>query len=196
MAPTLDLGPAAHRMTSLLDAVTDDQLAAPTPCSEYTLGQLIDHVGGLAVAFTAAATKDYENPPAHVPTVRDADWRSAIARQLAALADAWRRPEAWQGMTRAGGVDLPADVACTVAMNELVVHGWDVARASGQSFDPDPDDLDACVGFVSLFSGPGKEEDRGDAFGPVVDVPADAPLLDRLIGMNGRDPAWRSPATS
>ncbi|MGH3945511.1 MAG: maleylpyruvate isomerase N-terminal domain-containing protein, partial [Pseudonocardiaceae bacterium] len=54
----LDLGPAARQMASLLDGVTDEQLTAPTPCDEYTLGDLIDHVSGLSQAFTAAAAKD------------------------------------------------------------------------------------------------------------------------------------------
>ena len=57
------------------------------------------------------------------------DWRSRIPRDLAALAAAWRDPEAWTGMTRAGGIDLPGEIAGVVALDELVVHGWDVARA-------------------------------------------------------------------
>ena len=50
--------------------------------------------------------------------------------------------------------------------------------------------LEAVLGFVSQFSGPGQEEARAGLFGPVVEVPDDAPLLDRVIGLTGRDPAW------
>ena len=52
------------------------------------------------------------------------------------LRPAWRVPAAWEGMTQAGGATLPAPIAGQVALNELVVHGWDLARATGQSFDP------------------------------------------------------------
>jgi uncharacterized protein (TIGR03083 family) len=55
---TVDLGPAAQRLADLVARVTDDELGQPTPCPAYTLGDLIDHVGGLALAFTAAANKD------------------------------------------------------------------------------------------------------------------------------------------
>jgi uncharacterized protein (TIGR03086 family) len=106
------------------------------------------------------------------------------------LADAWRDPEAWTGMTKAGGVELPGEVAGLVALDEIVIHGWDIARASGQEYDCDPASLEAVHGFVMQFSEPGQEEARAGLFGPVVEVPDDAPLLDRVIGLTGRDPAW------
>jgi uncharacterized protein (TIGR03086 family) len=194
---TLDLGPAAARMADLVHNVTDDQLEGPTPCPDYSLGDLLDHVGGLALAFTSAAAKDAGSAGAQGPSGDasrlGADWRTRIPEHLAALAAAWRDPEAWTGMTRAGGVDLPGEVAGLVALDELVVHGWDVARASGQPFDCDPASLDAVHGFVDQFSGPGQEDSRQGLFGPVVDVPAGAPQLDRVIGLTGRDPNW-SPA--
>ena len=91
-------------------------------------------------------------------------------------------------MTQAGGIDLPGEVAGLVALDELVVHGWDVARASGQPYSHDPETLEAVHGFVSQFASDGRR-DNG-LFGPPVDVAADAPLLDRVIGLTGRDPAW------
>jgi uncharacterized protein (TIGR03086 family) len=186
-----DLAPAARQMARLLDGLTDDQLAAPTPCEQYTLGDLIDHVGGLSLAFTAAAAKklgpDTSQGPSGDATRLDADWRTRIPGRLAALAEAWRDPEAWEGMTQVGGVDLPGDMAGKAALNELVIHGWDVARASGQTFGCDPKALDSCLQFVSLVSAP---EQADSIFGPAVDVPADAPMLDRVLGLTGRDPAW------
>ncbi len=97
-------------------------------------------------------------------------------------------------MTSAGGVDLPGEVAGLVALDELVIHGWDVARSSGQRYDVDPASLEAVHGFVAQFSGPGHEDDRRGLFGPEVEVTADAPLLDRVVAMAGREPSW-SPAS-
>lgn len=54
----IDLGPAAQRMADLLAGVKDDQLGLPAPCPDYTLGDLIDHIDGLTLAFTFAATKE------------------------------------------------------------------------------------------------------------------------------------------
>ena len=191
---TVDLGPAAQRVGGLVRGVRDDQLQAPTPCPAYTLGDLLDHVGGLSLAFTAAASKAVDGigdqaPSADASRLGD-DWRTRVPAGLAALAEAWRDPAAWTGMTKAGGVDLPGEIAGLVALNEVVVHGWDVARASGQPYECDQATLETCHGFLAQFSGPGSDAARGDMFGPVVEVPADAPLLERVIGLSGRDPAW------
>jgi uncharacterized protein (TIGR03086 family) len=189
----LDLGPAARQMTELLGRVTDGHLTAPTPCDEYTLGDLIDHVGGLSRAFTAAARKEFGPGVLQGPSGDAArlskDWRTRIPGQLATLVEAWRDPAAWQGMTRAGGIDLPAEVAGRVALNELVIHGWDVARTAGQPFDCDTQALQACWELLADRS-TADQEAGDDPFGPVVELPADAPLLDRLIGLSGRNPTW------
>jgi uncharacterized protein (TIGR03086 family) len=192
---TVDLGPAARQTAAVVRGIHDDQLEGPTPCTAYTVGDLVEHVGGMSLAFTAAAAKDIDTALAGQGPSGDAsrlgeDWRERIPSDVVALAEAWRDPAAWTGMTRAGAVELPGEVAGVVALNELVVHGWDLARASGQRYECDEPILEACHAFVMQFSGPGSEAARGDAFGPVVDVPADAPLLDRVIGLNGRDPRW------
>ena len=190
----VDLEPAARRLGDLVGGIPDELLDAPTPCPAYTVGDLVDHVAGTALAFRGAAVKDQGDATSHGPS-GDAsrlgdDWRTRIPRDLAALADAWRDPSAWTGMTKAGGVELPGEVAGLVALDELVVHGWDVARATGQTYDCDAPSLEAVHDFVSQFSEPGQEEMRAGLFGPVVEVPEDAPLLDRVIGLTGRDPAW------
>jgi uncharacterized protein (TIGR03086 family) len=180
----LDLKPATDEMSALIMGVPDELLSHPTPCPAYRLGDLIDHVGGLALAFAAVAAKDVGPLTAGAPG--DAarlgeDWRARIPQSLAALAAAWQVPAAWTGMTQAGGMDLPGEVAGVVALDELVIHGWDIARASGQQFRPEPTAVAAAHGFLAQAGGP---------FGPVVDVGAQRPLLDRAIGLSGRDPDW------
>jgi uncharacterized protein (TIGR03086 family) len=188
----IDLEAPARRLGALVAAVPDDALDRPTPCPAYRLGDLVEHVGGLAQAFRAAAAKELGDEAAGGPsgdaTRLPDDWRTRIPQDLMAMAEAWRDPDAWQGMTRAGGVDLPGEVAGLVALDELVVHGWDVARASGQPYDVDPAELEAVRGFVTPMA-EGPPEQRAGLFGPPVPVPDDAPELDRVIGLTGRDPA-------
>lgn len=189
-----DLEPATRRMADLIGNIADEQLDGMTPCPSYSLGDLLDHVAGLTLAFTAAAAKatgaaGTQEPSGDASRLGD-DWKTRIPRDLTALAEAWRDPAAWSGMTQAGGLDLPGEVAGLVTLDELVIHGWDVARASGQRYDCDPRSLEAVHGFVAQFSGPGHEEERKGLFGPEVAVPHGAPLLDRVIGLTGRDPAW------
>jgi len=194
MTSMVDLEPATRKMAELVNGVPDGMLDAPTPCAGYSLGDLLDHVSGSILAFTAAAAKASGEATSRGPSGDAArlgdDWRSRIPRDLAALAEAWRDPAAWTGMTRAGGIDLPGEVAGVIALDEVLIHGWDVARASRQRFDCDERLLEVVHEFVGQFAGPGQEAAREGLYGPEVAVPADAPLLDRVIGMTGRDPAW------
>jgi uncharacterized protein (TIGR03086 family) len=188
----LDFGPATTQLASLVSGVTDDQLAVRTPCESYTLGDLIDHVNGLSLGFAYAARKALppggSRPPSGDATRLHPDWRIRIPQQLKALAEAWRDPAAWEGMTTIGGVDLPAHVAAGFGLNECVVHGWDLSRTTGQSFEADPAAVAASIELLSRFGG-GHEGN----FGPPVDVDPAAPAIDRLVGLSGRNPSW-SPA--
>ena len=112
-----------------------------------------------------------------------------MPRRLAELAAAWDDPAAWDGMTGAGGLELPGEVAGMISLDELVVHGWDLAVATGQVYEPAPALLGPLHGFVESFVGDGPP--REGLFGPAVQVPDDAALLDRVLGLTGRDPGWR-----
>lgn len=193
-----DLGPANTRLCSLITSVPDADLGRPTPCTEYTVGDLLDHIAGVTIAFGGAAGKA-GGAAANMGPSGDAanlvpDWRSSIPRRLTALVDAWRNPEAWSGMTRVGGQDMPAEVVGIITLGELVVHGWDLARATGQDFDPDPGTLVPLYNLVVKTFGSGDNAARGPAFAPAVPVPSDAPMMDQVLGLLGRDPAWMAPA--
>src|SRR5580658_7545614 len=134
-----ELTPATQAMALLVADIGDDQLAAPTPCPGATVADLLDHVGGLCLAFTGAAVKDPatgSQAPSADGSRLDPDWRTRIPERLDRLAAAWQDDGAWAGMTRAGGVDLPGEVAGRVAANEVVVHGWDLARATAATTTP------------------------------------------------------------
>jgi uncharacterized protein (TIGR03086 family) len=191
---TVDLGPAAHRLTELLALVRDDDLRKPTPCPAYTLGDLIEHVGGLALAFAGAARKDsakYGNKtPSGDASRLGADWRERIPRDLGTLAEAWRAPGAWTGMTRIAGMDAPAAMVGLTAADEVAVHGWDIARALGQPYDCEPAVLEGARNFLTQFSSPDAPAGPEVMFGPSRELPGDAPLLDRVVALAGRDPGW------
>lgn len=191
----IDLHPATLALTGIVTGVGDDQLDARTPCTGSSLGDLLDHVDGLALAFTAAAKKtpvegDRQGPSADASRLGP-DWRTRLPERLATLAAAWADSEAWSGMTAAGGVELPGEVAGLVALNEVIVHGWDLAVASGQPYSAEPALVEAAYGFVQAAVAENPEGSPG-LFGPPVPVPDDASLLDRLLGLTGRDPAWRA----
>jgi len=194
MDTPFDLGPATSTLTRVVAAIADDQLSDPTPCTGTSVADLLDHVTGFTLAFTAAARKE-ELPGGAAPSADGSrledGWRETIATGLAGLAEAWRDPAAHDGMTMAGPVEMPAELAMLVGLDEVMVHGWDLAVATGQAYDADPASAEACLEFVRGFEPPpGGAADAGGLFGPPVPVPDDAAVLDRLIGATGRDPGW------
>jgi uncharacterized protein (TIGR03086 family) len=194
MAP-VDLTQSARVLGDLVAGVADDQLTAATPCPMYTLGDLVEHIGVLAVAFTKAADKTStaadqagEGDATRLPS----DWRQRIPADLAKMAGAWNAPDAWTGETFAGGVAAPAEVMGMIALDELVVHGWDVARSVGADYHGDDAALQVLHGFLAQvpMAAPDASNDGRDAFGSAVDVADDAPVIDRIVGLVGRDPGW------
>jgi uncharacterized protein (TIGR03086 family) len=185
----IDIGPAADRMTNLVASVTEDQFGRPTPCPDTSVGDLVDHISGLTTGFIAVARKTVdgtEAPSKPDATKLEAGWRERLTRDLSTLADAWREPAAWEGMTSAAGVPLPGPVAGLVALDELVVHGWDLAAAIGAPYEVSDEEVEAAMSFVTQFDAPRD----GNLFGPIVAIPDDASPLDRLLGLTGRDPNW------
>jgi uncharacterized protein (TIGR03086 family) len=192
----LDLSPATGRLTQLVADIDDDQLDAPTPCHGDTVADLLDHLDGLCAAFTCAAAKDGAaggQAPSADGSRLGPDWRARISGRLGQLASAWQDETAWTGMTTAGGVDLPGEMAGRVAINEIVVHGWDIATATGHDYAGETELIQAAFGFVESAVAQSPDGSPG-LFGAPVAVPDSAPLLDRLIGLTGRDPGWRPAA--
>jgi uncharacterized protein (TIGR03086 family) len=188
----IDLRPATDRMTELVAGLDDDQLALPTPCGSATVGDLVDHLGMFASNFAKVARKELDEvtstpPPAFDARNLEVGWRDRLVGELAALADAWSVEGAWQGSTWVGGMHMPAGAVGVVALDELVIHGWDLSVATGQAYEPPALEVDATIAFVSAFDAPRD----GRLFGPIVDVAPDAPTFDRLLGLTGRDPGWR-----
>ncbi len=187
----VDFGPATAAMAQVLAGIDDRDLTAATPCPAYSVADLVDHVAGLTVAFTAAARKQplvAQGPSAEGSRLQQG-WRERIGADLDELTEAWRDSAAYDGLTMAGPIEMPARVVALVALDEVVVHAWDLARATGQHYTPDPAAVAACSGWVEGFEVPAEVSDGGP-FGPPVPVPAHAPAIAKLIGLTGRNPAW------
>lgn len=187
-----DLRPAAEQLAQLVRTVPEAQLSAPTPCADFALGDLLDHVGNFARGFTLAAVKDMNSPDKVPPSSAsnlETGWRERIANDLTGLGLAWAKPDAWGGMTRIAGAEMPAEAAGMFALDELIVHGWDVARATRRSYEPDEPSLAALHGMLSELRASGGPPVAG-LFETAVPVPETEPLLDRVVGLTGRHPGW------
>lgn len=183
-----DLTPATDQLAVIVRAIDDGSLAAPTPCDGLDVADLLHHVHGLADAFARAARKQ---PSLGGPTADGANlveqWRDDVPRALAELAQAWHDPAAWDGTAEIAGLTMPGAAAGAVAVNEVIVHGWDLARATGRPFHADRALVELALSFVEPTAAAHPAGTPG-LFGAAVPIPGDAPVLDRLLALTGRDP--------
>lgn len=180
-----DLGPAARELARVARQVDDADLDRPTPCGQWTARDLLGHLLGLTAHFALVArhtAPERGGPPQDVPDA----WRAELDTRLGDLAVAWTEPGAWEGEGSAGGVTMPNAQLGVVALEELVLHGWDLAQAVGAELAVRDEDLAAVAEFVAGFEHAAPEQ-RAGLYGPVVDAPV-ATDLDRVLALAGRHP--------
>ncbi|WP_216213854.1 TIGR03086 family metal-binding protein [Amycolatopsis aidingensis] len=181
---------AADAFRAVVPGVPAGRLAAPTPCAQYDLRGLLNHLLYWAPRLSAAA-RGLPAPPAdggeEVADLVTGDWPDRLTGFADELADALGDPAAWRGMTQMS-TPLPASMVGSMVLCELVVHGWDLAVATGQPFRCRPDVAEAALAAVGGMAEQGREY---GVFGEPVEVAPDASALERTLGLAGRDPGWR-----
>ncbi|MEV8378128.1 TIGR03086 family metal-binding protein [Kribbella sp. NPDC056861] len=177
----IDLRPACRQLAELVAGISDDQLDRSTPCPEYSVRGLLAHVDEGARGFAQAAGAEADQ------TALDFGdgWQQLLGRRLELLGKAWSDPAAWVGESDLAGLGLSNEEWGKIALTEVVVHGWDLSRATGLPFELPDETVRACFEHVSGFL---SEPPVPELWGPPVEVPAEAPLMDRLVGIAGRKP--------
>ncbi|MFS2293925.1 MAG: TIGR03086 family metal-binding protein [Actinomadura sp.] len=182
--------PAAEAAAAIVMDIREEELDAPTPCAGWDVRALINHLILWSGRGEAAARKrPVTGPGEDHDFTAEPGWAGRYAEQVRRTADAWQDPAAWEGRTTlSGGDGMPAEFIGGILFGECVTHGWDLAAATGR--EPVFPDEVLRVEWERLV--PTAEMGRRyGAFGPEVPVPEDAPLLDRIVGLTGRDPRWK-----
>jgi len=185
---------AADLAAGPLRAVTPDQLLAATPCPDYDVRAVIDHLAWAAVLSQRSATRtpfehDWSSltPAPFLDGLPVERWAAAVPAELDTAADAWADPAAWEGETLMGSAPMPAAVVGPMMLAEFVLHGWDLACAIGFRYDVPAELGEATLAAVQPLAQMGRD---GGWYGPEVPVPAEAPAFDRALGLTGRNPDW------
>lgn len=168
MTDVFDVAPAAFAAcAAAIDGLTAEQLALRTPCDDFTVADVIDHLH-LAMTRLAALAGATLDPSDDLGTLFD----GALI--------------AWRERGLSGTVELRGELAAQRAADlvamELAIHGWDVATATGRPYALD----DVVVGHLAEAANDIIPSRRGKAFGAEVAAPADATSLERLIAFAGR----------
>jgi uncharacterized protein (TIGR03086 family) len=166
-----------------VSGVKADQLSAPTPCSDFDVKALLNHLFmGMHMLTTAAKSGKAEVLEGDIV---GPDPAKQYDEARAKLLEAIREPGVFDKNWEMPFAALPGQVMAGIAFWEHLAHGWDIAKATGQDATI-PDDLaqealDSVTPMDAMIRMPG-------VCGPKVDVPSDASITDRLVGFLGRQP--------
>ncbi|WP_372344541.1 TIGR03086 family metal-binding protein [Streptomyces sp. KL116D] len=175
---------AAEHAVPVVAGIGDQALTGPTPCADYDVKSLVNHLFHVIVEFQKLAAKkdsDFSSTPDRVG--EGADWRERFAREADALVAAWSAPGAEEG--ESGAMKMPARLVGSMALLDLTVHAWDLARATGQVYEVPARVVAPLAAAVAELAPTARSM---GVFGEPVPVAADAPGFERLLAATGRDP--------
>jgi uncharacterized protein (TIGR03086 family) len=172
------------QMVKLVSELTPAELDGPSPCEGWDVRGTLNHMLGATWMFTLVNQGQAADDDAGDALGDDATLAiTAAAKENLA---SWRQPGAFEGDRSYVFGTFPATGAAMLNLGEVVVHNWDVARATGQELDIDP--AVAHMIYDWAVSIPLNDLRNHGAFGPEVAVPDSAPIVDRLVGLLGRQP--------
>jgi uncharacterized protein (TIGR03086 family) len=182
MDPKTQATTAVQLLTPLVEGTHQDQLDKPTPCSEWKVRDLLNHVIGGGHMFAAGLRGEQlgAGPDDLVGDDHRAAWAATDDSFSAALAGT----DDLDRMVSLPFGTMPAVVALQLAAGDLLVHSWDLAQATGQSFDPPVDFVEASYDFFKVAVN--DDLRAAGMFGPPVDVADDADPLSKLLAHAGR----------
>jgi uncharacterized protein (TIGR03086 family) len=156
----------------------------PTPCEKWDVRAVANHMVGLTWMFTLV--NQGQQAGEGDGDMLGADPLAALAAASNANLASWRAPGAFDGDRVYPFGSFPAPAAALVNLEEVVVHTWDLSKATGQDLAIDPAVGELVLDFCRSI--PLDDYRAHGAFGPAVAVPATAPVTDRLVALLGREP--------
>jgi uncharacterized protein (TIGR03086 family) len=179
---------ALDQTASIVAGVKLDQLVLPTPCTEWDVRTLLEHLIGGNWRFAALAEGGTLHYSSETEDVVGDDPAAEYERSAEALKQAWRKPSRLGQVYELPIGPLPGEAALTLHVVETITHGWDLAQATGQTPRYDDDIVEQATMFARSAHERGVVP-RGTTFAAPVDCPDNLPAIDRLAAFLGREPA-------
>ena len=185
-----EMAAASAEAARVVGNVPPNALDTPTPCGDWDLRTLLNHTI-LWTSYSAERRAHGESVAEDLMNkdfTADPGFREDYARQIHKAVTAWSAPQAWEGdLTVMGDATPAADVGAMLLM-ETALHGWDVARATGQQFSVDDTTASALEDIVQaqaeLFR-------KYQGFVDAIEPTENATAFERALTLSGRDPNWK-----
>lgn len=190
--PVILLEQAAARVKAVMAGVRQSQLANPTPCSQWDVRALMNHMIGVlefAAGCIIGSPPDIRPTEAESSQINERDvgnLANAYGRALARLLELAARPGALENVAATPFGEMPTNRIFMGAVMDQLIHCWDLAKATGQDTALDAGLVD--FAFPALQSGFADLGRQAGIIGPEVAVPADAGTQDKMIAYMGRQP--------
>jgi uncharacterized protein (TIGR03086 family) len=184
---------AAAETARVVGGVPGYPMDAATPCGEWDLRTLVNHTI-VWTSYSAERRASGESVEAELISkdfAAEPGFAEDYAAQVGRAVTAWSDPAAWERELGVMGSATPAADVAALLIAEMVLHGWDIARATGQEYACD-DDVAALV--LATVEAQGDLFRQYQGFAAVVPLPEgqdDVTILDRALSLSGRDPAWK-----
>jgi uncharacterized protein (TIGR03086 family) len=186
MDPLSRLGAAVGQARPIISAVSRDRYDEPTPCTDWSVGQLINHMIGGLTMFRDVGIDGQADPALFSRDLIGEDATASFDAAGAAALEAWGADGKMAGTASLPFGEFPAAFALQLPAMDMVVHGWDLAKATGQEVNWDRDLIAETLAFCeATFTTP---EFRGNDFAPAVELDGDPDDLSRLVAFLGRQP--------
>jgi len=170
-------------LAKTMSGITPGQLGDRTPCEKFTVAELLDHLGQTLSSSARAARKEAQpSEPGAVATSP-----SDVAESAKQVVAAWGDASAYEGTTEFGPGEMPARFAATITVQELALHGWDLATATSQPFALGEGSTKTVLKVVEEIA---EQAGASGAYGPPVPMSADASAFHRALAASGRNPEW------
>ena len=176
--------------TRVVDNIQPEQLDNPSPCAGWTVRDVLNHITGGAIMF-GLCVRDGAVPDEQLGEILTADhlgddYRGSWARAAADAEAAFAIPGAVDRIVKLPFGEMPAGMALNIAIFDVTTHAWDLAKATGQSTDLDPE---VCASAYQVAQVMLSDDWRAAGmFGQPVTVSEAAPMGDRLAALAGRTP--------
>ena len=179
---------AVENAAKVVHNTRPDQLDDPTPCTDWKVKDLLNHlVGGceaIVTGYEGGTMRDFNEGD----RLGD-DYIGAFDRASKATVEVWKQPDSSDKVFKAPWGDTPGMVLFNLALADAIVHGWDLAQATGQEIEIEEEAAEAVYQSTTTMMEPKGPFPRMTAFAEPVEVPDDAPARDRAIAYLGRNPA-------
>ncbi|HEX9260498.1 MAG TPA: TIGR03086 family metal-binding protein [Acidimicrobiales bacterium] len=185
MDPKTQALTAVELLQPLVNNTSVDQLDNQTPCSEWKVRDLLNHVIGGGHMFAAGLRGDPVSGDGSADLVGD-DHKASFQGAVDSLGAALEATDDLNQIVVLPFGTMPAVIALQVAAGDLLVHCWDLSQATGQSFDPPIEFVEASYGFFQMAVN--DDMRAAGMFAPAVPAPDDAPPLTKLLMFAGRQP--------